>query len=214
MIKMTINETNLQSLQGKLSTTFSNFSTDGTNAINSYVSAQNNIWRSPKSQALAKEIQTCLDSAIKNIGILQNNMRSAIQTNVKNHNTAEGTTLSFSYDYSAASTSKFGDVEAKFADSRTGLLEGHTINELKSNFEGIINVFKNCFTSMLSAVNGSPVFSDTQQDNLKGAIKSAQSKFDADYQELLSSWSTRAQNEDSVRSKEASTASSNFSNFA
>lgn len=213
MIKMTINETNLQSLQGKLSTTFSNFSTDGTNAINSYVSAQNNIWRSPKSQALAKEIQTCLDSAIKNIGILQNNIRSSIRTNVQNHNTAEGVQLSFSYDYSSPSTSKLDDIEVKFSDSSIGLLEGHTINEIKPNFVAITNVFRECFTSMLSAVNSSPIFSDTQQNDLVDKIVDKKNEFEADYIELLNSWNTRTQNEDSVRSKEASTASSNISNI-
>ena len=213
MIKMTINETNLQSLQGKLSTTFSNFSTDGTNAFNSYVSAQNNIWRSPKSQALAKEIQTCLDSAIKNIGILQNNIRSSIRTNVQNHNTAEGVQLSFSYDYSSPSTSKLDDIEVKFSDSSIGLLEGHTINEIKPNFVAITNVFRECFTSMLSAVNSSPIFSDTQQNDLVDKIVDKKNEFEADYIELLNSWNTRTQNEDSVRSKEASTASSNISNI-
>lgn len=210
---MTINETNLQSLQGKLSTTFSNFSTDGTNAINSYVSAQNNIWRSPKSQALAKEIQTCLDSAIKNIGVLQNEMRSSIRTNVQNHNTAEGIQLSFSYDYSSPSTSKLDDIEVKFADSSIGLLEGHTINEIKPNFVAITNVFRECFTSMLSAVNSSPIFSDTQQNDLVDKIVDKKNEFEADYIELLNSWNTRTQNEDSVRSKEASIASSNISNI-
>lgn len=211
---MTINGENLASLASKLNTTFSNLQSDGTSAIKEYANAQNEIWRSSKSIKLATEIKECLDSAIKNIGIKQNNIRSAIQTNVRNHNATEGTSLSFTYDYVAADTSGLGNVSESWGGNETGLKEGHTISELKPYFDSITAKFNNCFSEMLSAVNGSQVFSPTQQSELSTAITTVKNNFATEVDELSKSWSSRAQGEDTVREKEASTASSNFAGLS
>lgn len=206
---MTINGENLSSLANKLDTTFSNLQSEGTIAIKEYANAQNEIWRSEKSVKLATEIKDCLDSAIKNIGIRQNNIRSAIQTNVQNHNATEGTSLSFSYDYVPVDTNGL-KVFGSWPGNETGLREGHTISELKPYFDKITNIFNKCFSDMLSAVNSSEVFSPTQQSELASAITRVKNSFASEVDELSQSWSSRAQGEDTVREKETSTASGNF----
>lgn len=211
---MTINGENLSSLASKLNTAFSNLQSEGTTAVKAYTSAQNEIWRSLKSKELATEIKECLDSAIKNIGIRQNNIRGTIQTNVQNHNATEGTNYSFTYDYVAADTSSLGDVLESWGGNETGLREGHTISELKPYFDAIISKFNACFSEMLSAVNGSQVFSPTQQQDLVTSITTVKNNFANEVEDLSKSWSSRAQGEDTVREKEASTASSNFAGLS
>ena len=67
---------------------------------------------------------------------------------------------------------------------------------------------------MLSAVNGSQVISPTQQSDLSTAITTVKNNFATEVDELSKSWSSRAQGEDTVREKEASTASSNFAGLS
>lgn len=209
---MTIDGTNLSNLATKLNSAFSNFQINGTSAIKAYVNAQNGIWRSAKSVSMATEIKDCLDSAIKGLGTEAINIRDSIKTNVQNHNNTEGSNYSFSYEYQEADISSFSNIEPDWS-GKTGLLEGHTISELKPYFNDIIKAFNDCFSDMLSAVNNSEVFSPTQQADLVEGITAVKNNFGKEVEDLNESWTIRSKGEDQVREEESSTASSNFRNL-
>ena len=193
---MTISQDGANSLSNQLNANFDSITSNLNSTIATYSSNQNEIWRSTAASLFAGEINETLVSVNQALSALNERINSKFSSVAQIHNDSEQTSVTFPR-VSYTSVSKNVEPDESWAGNKTGVLEGHSVAELKPHFNSIIQAVQDDLKKVRSTIEGNTMLDGGVKDSFNGYIAEAESKLASELSELNDSFNNRIQGEDS-----------------
>ena len=176
---MTINDSELNSLSNSWKRDNSTLVADGNAKINAFTTKMNSIWCSPMAKNFGEAIKDAFTKADTLIEKEISNINEVLNTNIKNFNGVEGTSISWSnLSFTAPQVANLsGKLNEKFSDGSVGTKEGSKATDLDPAFNELSDTYSKFFKDMKSTISGNDAFSPNQKASLTQGISNIESSF-------------------------------------
>ena len=195
---MRISQEGANNLSNELETKFKNTYENLTATIANYSNAQNEIWRSNAATLFAGEVNTSIASVDSALTSLNNSINSKLKQIVSLQNTEEEEDITFpTINYT--SVTKRVEPDACWAGNTVGVLEGHSLEELKVSFEKIVTDVQADLASMEGIINSNTMLYSSEKESLCSYFAKANTTLTTELENLGESYNNRIKGEEDKR---------------
>lgn len=220
---MIVKQVGLNNLKSGLESDLSNLNASLNKSVNSYVTLQNEIWRSKSAKSFANMIYSILelgtdsgDSINTAIKKFLQNINSSVQAAVRGHNQLENESVSWSQiSINVQNCSALVDnLLPDFEEEGTGVVSGRSTKELKAPLSEIKGSYNNFFDEVKSTISSNNSFDGAEKEALVTSITNINNKLNNIISNLANQLNTAADDEDTVHVDFSKQVQENFSDLS
>ena len=195
---MRISQEGANNLSNGLEKDFKNAYENLTANITNYSNAQNEIWRSNAATLFAGEVNTSIASVDSALTSLNNSINSKLKEIVNLQNIEEEEDITFpNVDYTKVTKSV--EPDACWAGNTVGVLEGHSLEDLKASFEKIVTEVQADLKAMEGIINSNTMLYSSEKESLCSYFAKANTTLTTELENLGESYNNRIKGEEDKR---------------